>query len=342
MSLLINSLDHKQVLNSYNFARLADVVFSEVVTKRQYLDLNNSSNSEIIEENESTVFYAIKNFNLKENDIIFTNSYLVKPLFKRLYSSNFKNIKIITTQTDHPIGKQIYSLKPDCVSEWYSTNVNYSHNALKPIPLGLANYYSPKNLFKDNYSKFTGEVEKVNKLYLNFEVNTNYFHRNKLKNKLKNKDFVISDNINSNIETYLEKLSKYEFILCPWGNGLDTHRIWETIYAGSIPIIPRHSLFIAIFGNDDFLFDSVADIEKKMDNTNSYKSIVKNNKILNMDYWSKKINEIIYDKPKIKNEYIEVDLQDVNLNYSKLKFDEQKHKRKETIKRKVHNKVLNF
>ena len=54
MSLLINSFDNKQVLNSYNFARLADVIFSEVVTKKQYLNLNNNSSLEIIEENESS------------------------------------------------------------------------------------------------------------------------------------------------------------------------------------------------------------------------------------------------------------------------------------------------
>ena len=342
MSLLINSFDNKQVLNSYNFARLADVIFSEVVTKKQYLNLNNNSSLEIIEENESSVFYVTKNFRLKENSIIFTNSYLVKPLFNKLYSSNFKNIKIITSQTDHSIGKELYNLKPDCVSEWYSTNVNYSQRNLKPIPLGLANHYSPKNLFKNSYSELTGDIQKINKLYLNFEVNTNYFHRNKLKNKLKNKGFVISDNMNSNIDTYLANLNKYKFILCPWGNGLDTHRIWETIYAGSIPIIPRHSLFLSIFDSDIFLFDRVSDIEKKIDNINRNESVLKNNKILNMDHWSKKINETIYHKPKIKNEYINVDLQDVYLNYSKLKLHEQKFKRKETIKRKVHNKVFNF
>ena len=31
--------------------------------------------------------------------------------------------------------------------------------------------------------------------------------------------------------------NKYKFILCPLGNGVDSHRIWETLYSGSIPIV---------------------------------------------------------------------------------------------------------
>ena len=29
----------------------------------------------------------------------------------------------------------------------------------------------------------------------------------------------------------------YKFVVAPLGNGPDSHRIWETLYAGSIPII---------------------------------------------------------------------------------------------------------
>ena len=32
-------------------------------------------------------------------------------------------------------------------------------------------------------------------------------------------------------------MSKYKYILCPSGNGIDTHRMWEALYSNSIPII---------------------------------------------------------------------------------------------------------
>ena len=31
----------------------------------------------------------------------------------------------------------------------------------------------------------------------------------------------------------------HKFTLCPEGNGMDTHRPWETLYLGSFPIVTR-------------------------------------------------------------------------------------------------------
>ena len=39
--------------------------------------------------------------------------------------------------------------------------------------------------------------------------------------------------------TYLRDLRNHEFVLCPRGHGVDTHRLWETLYMGSIPIVQR-------------------------------------------------------------------------------------------------------
>ena len=38
----------------------------------------------------------------------------------------------------------------------------------------------------------------------------------------------------------LSKLSaNFLFVACPRGNGTDTHRFWETLYRGSIPVVKR-------------------------------------------------------------------------------------------------------
>ena len=36
---------------------------------------------------------------------------------------------------------------------------------------------------------------------------------------------------------YAKTSEKFKFVLCPRGNGWDTHRFWETLYRGSIPIV---------------------------------------------------------------------------------------------------------
>ena len=41
---------NQEILNSYNFARQSDIVFSEIVTKKQF-EMLNLKNVEIIDEN---------------------------------------------------------------------------------------------------------------------------------------------------------------------------------------------------------------------------------------------------------------------------------------------------
>ena len=45
---------------------------------------------------------------------------------------------------------------------------------------------------------------------------------------------------NKDLVGYLDSLIRYKYVLCPEGNGIDTHRFWETIYAGSIPVSKKH------------------------------------------------------------------------------------------------------
>jgi hypothetical protein len=41
-------------------------------------------------------------------------------------------------------------------------------------------------------------------------------------------------------DDYLDNIYNHKFILCPEGNGTDTHRTWECLYMGTIPIEKRN------------------------------------------------------------------------------------------------------
>jgi len=339
MDLFIKSVRNNKVINSYNYARNSDIVFSETVSKSQYEKLK-TEDTIVVDESGDSVLYMLKNYDLKENSIIFTNTYLVNDLFSSLKSSKFKNIKIISTQTDHSIGNRDFDKKPICVSKWFSTNVNFQNEQLVPIPLGLANEYSPKNILKKDYEQLQVSDFKINSLYVNFENNTNYFHRNKIKKSLLKKEKIHIEQEKLNTSDYLEKLNKYQFILCPFGNGFDTHRIWETLYAGSIPIIPKQFSFESIFETDLFLFENLKSLL-----SHKYKANIKQNMpsydyLLNIDYWVEKIS-----KNKIENnfEIEKVSLSSTNVidNYFIFKKKEEKRKKRQTLYRKVHNKVFN-
>jgi hypothetical protein len=44
-------------------------------------------------------------------------------------------------------------------------------------------------------------------------------------------------------EEFYPQLSQFYFNVCPMGNGFDTHRFWECLMVGTIPIIKSHDYF---------------------------------------------------------------------------------------------------
>lgn len=229
-------------LTSFNFARNSNFVFAETVTHEQFKNLK-LEEKYIVEKNSYLITYKMNYLKLKENDIIFCNSKFIKDLFYLLNKiDTLKNIKLITHQTDLLIDKKIYKRKPKCISEWYSINVGFHHKNLVPIPLGLANSYSPKNI-KETEIKNTDFLDKKLELYVNFNENTNLKAREGLYVNFKNKNWAVVKDFNLSIENYISDLKNYAFVLCPRGNGVDTHRVWEALYSGSVPVLEYHETY---------------------------------------------------------------------------------------------------
>jgi hypothetical protein len=69
-------------------------------------------------------------------------------------------------------------------------------------------------------------------------------------------------------EAYAKLTESFDFILCPRGNGIDTHRLWETLYRGRIPILieSKHTRYFVTFGLPLLLcksFDEVYKLTRK-------------------------------------------------------------------------------
>lgn len=210
-------------LSGYNFARQSDVVFSETIP-----------------ENGTHKTYIVDYFELDDNDIIFCKTDNVLKLFEILGSeSEIKNLKLITHESDFEINEKLFQLKPPCISKWYSINVNYSHPDLIPIPLGLANDYCPITLKYNDISNNTKKnIKKL--LYINHRLNTNQEKRKWIYDFFQNNDWCSIDDPNLTLDEYKHQLLSHHFIICPHGNGIDTHRLWESLYCGTIPIVENH------------------------------------------------------------------------------------------------------
>jgi hypothetical protein len=131
-----------------------------------------------------------------------------------------------------------------------------------------------------------------NLVYMNFNPNTFPDERNLVLNKFKNKDWVTNGTFkrtHKGHEKFIEEIYNHKFTLCPRGNGVDTHRLWTSLYLGSIPIVIYHKIFkpfehlpILFINNwdeitNDFLKKKYTEISSK-----TYDFT-----ILTMSYWKK-------------------------------------------------------
>ena len=95
----------------------------------------------------------MKTFTLSNGDIIFSNSGSIKLLF--YYLNKIKKVSeliLITSQSDLAITEELFMKKPKSIKKWFAVNVDFEHKDLIPIPLGLANNYSPKNLRLEDFN----------------------------------------------------------------------------------------------------------------------------------------------------------------------------------------------
>lgn len=119
--------------------------------------------------------------------------------------------------------------------KWYGQNICFQNTKLYFLPIGIANTMWPHgnlSLFYNNY--FIDNITKIdNSIYFYFNKNTN-IKREDCYNSLKDKLTWLN-----NIEPTenLIRLSKYQFCICPEGNGCDTHRLWECLYLRVVPIV---------------------------------------------------------------------------------------------------------
>ena len=134
-----------------------------------------------------------------------------------------------------------------------------------------------------------------NLVYVNHNISTNPAERTVPYDMLKNKPFAtITYGFNpQNFDTYIDEVYNHKFVASPPGNGVDTHRKWETLYLGSIPIEKRcpnntfyEDLPICFIDSWDQVTENFLNSE--------YERIIHNQWNLNklkMPYWLAQINQ---------------------------------------------------
>lgn len=181
--------------------------------------------------------------------IVYCHTHDVNKLFKTYRGT--KDIILISHNSD---GKVIAegqtfpnanaSVIPSWVRHWYAQNVCIYNPKITSIPIGLENSYIPNaNQKLEKIMSKSKETRKPrNLVYMNHAVSTNKVEREPPYTILGNKPYVTAHHGRNGVDydRYIDNVANHQFVICPEGNGTDTHRTWETLYLGSIPIEKRN------------------------------------------------------------------------------------------------------
>ena len=170
---------------------------------------------------------------------IFCYSHRIKELSHKinLFQNNFI---LVTHNSDgeiRPVEEIFNILNCEKLLKWCGQNICFDHHKLHFLPIGLANSmweHGNLSLFNDNFFINNSNNFKMKKVYFNFSIDTNKEKRQVCYDAFKNK-LEWLQNVQP-IQNQL-RLKEYEFCICPEGNGVDSHRLWEALYLKTVPVI---------------------------------------------------------------------------------------------------------
>lgn len=174
-----------------------------------------------------------EDFKIEPNDVICLHSWFVPDFFKKVREIP-NPIKLVTATGDAPLNAvldedQLFKIldKFQNITEWKIMQSWYSpHPRIKQVQLGPALTNIDPNL---QYK------HKKNAVYYNFTV-SNKWER-----------LMLPNSPTKSFEEYLEEMAGYKYAMCPMGVGIDTHKFYEAVAVGCIPIIKVPENFLKTY-----------------------------------------------------------------------------------------------
>ena len=202
--------------------------------------------------------------NIQENDIVYVCNSAIENFFKNIFPLIKHKFILVSGDSDVSMPFEGYNeyLESEKLVVWFSQNLTANHPKLKHLPIGL-DYHTLSKLNEmhpwgngmlpveqdnllENISKKTAPLElRLFGCYINFHFP--YWGINQRGDRQEclakvPKELCYFEPEYSNRVSTWEKMSIFKFVICPYGGGLDTHRLWEALVLGCIPIIKTSGL----------------------------------------------------------------------------------------------------
>ncbi len=278
-------------LNFRKFIRISSTPFVSGDTFRKYAD---------------HVMDEIKTFkvgDLKDNDKVFIKTDFLEQFIQSDLKNINKKVVVLIHNSDYSFDKIHAENFADREIIVFSQNLNLDFTNYKniyPLPIGIENRSYFMNGKLSNFKKVMNkQIPKSNNnlVLCAFNPTTNPERNNILELSSKNK--LINFLRFSSHQEFLVEVSKHKFNLCPEGNGIDTHRFWESLIVGTIPIVKNNYLIknFESIGVPCYVLNEWSELDNLNENDlNSYFDLNKNNLKENKSYYFSFWKEFIENK----------------------------------------------
>ena len=252
-----------QFISGERIQQQADIIVGDI--KSLCWNPNNKFYSKIM----STIMELNDISNYK---IIFIFTHDLENFYKK-FENQLDNKIIISHNSDHEVS-YIKNIKTH-----FTQNCLLKDSKIFSLPIGIENtQFFNYNILND---VMLMNIKKTKNIYFYFNLNT---HKSRITcfNILKDK---LEWNTQRDKKEYFIELAKHKYCICPRGNGIDTHRIWECLYLNVIPIIIKSDFInienLPIIILDDWISFDESKLINEFDNQRLSK--------LTISYWKKLI-----------------------------------------------------
>lgn len=233
----------------------------------------------------------IEEINRKSPNIIFVYGHDTL-LFLEHHTRIKENFTLITHNSDLGIYEEYIPKISNKIIRWFGQNNYTNYENIFALPIGIARGKYPHGNLDLLYNIISQNNKKEYLVFKNFSINTNFVERTYV-NDITNNNGIIMRSYFHNMESYWTELSKSAFVICPPGNGVDCHRIWEALYLQCIPIVKKHIAFeqftdLPILYIDRWEDVTIEFLKSKIDLINNFKC--KNLEKINFSFWKEKIH----------------------------------------------------
>lgn len=244
---------------------------------------------------------------LNNSEIVFCKTDFINQAFEKIKGLN-KKIILITGNSDYSITNEIVKHCPTNVEKWYAINAESDLPVVEGIPLGLDNsieckvdghgYVWDHAIIKPSilFDVCNKKVDCTHYIYANFTENT-HPSRKQVASICKSLSYItceinqVHQDMNSkDYRLYTHNILKHKMVVCPRGNGVDTHRLWETLYLNRIPIIQKNPAMKWFKELPIIFLDDWEQLKNKDLLEKKYFEVINNDKrMLDFSFWKTKI-----------------------------------------------------